>query len=254
MKESDLCENFIGPAETYGWTCYPETSGWDILMVRDDVQIGVQAKLRANIKVIAQCLPPMYWWGRKLLPNIRRKVVKRGPHYRTILVPEKTAKSTLKDMTCIGEALGLWVFTDNHFGWHLLETGSLMNPDYNWEPEEPEWVPDIILKDVVPGASSPLQCTKWKQRALKLLARALVRGEVTSADAKELDISMDFFVNRYNSDQWLVRKGRQGRFYTYELWPAANLPPSSKRPDIEHPEAFEYFVEEEKKELNNEVS
>lgn len=256
MKESDLCESFIGAAESYGWTCYPETSGWDILMVREGTQIGVQAKLRANIKVIAQCLPPMYWSSRKLHFSIRRKIVRRGPHYRTVLVPkEKTSRDTLKDMINVCQALGIWVFADEQTGWSLLQDGmSKAYEEYSWDPEEPEWIPDVVPKNVIPGASSPVQCTKWRQGALKLLARAKVFGKVTSQDAKELGVNMDLFVNRYNSDQWLVKNGRDGRFHTYELWPAANLPSSSRRPDIVNPEAFEYFVEELKKELNNEVS
>jgi hypothetical protein len=37
---------------------YPETEGWDILLVRvsDGFQIGIQAKLALNIGVINQCL------------------------------------------------------------------------------------------------------------------------------------------------------------------------------------------------------
>jgi len=33
--ESDLCKDYIEKAESTGlWTAYPETGGWDILMVR----------------------------------------------------------------------------------------------------------------------------------------------------------------------------------------------------------------------------
>jgi hypothetical protein len=251
MTETELCQNFMMAAESYGWTCYPETSGWDILLVRDEVQIGVQAKLRANVKVVAQCLPDMYWWGRKLSPSVRRTVVKRGPRFRTVLVPRKTtAYQTLRDLSNVCQALGIWVFTDDMFGWYLLEVGSAVQPDYDWQPEKPEWLPDFVPQ-VPAGAASPLQLTSWKQSALRLLARAQVRGKVTSADAKEIGVHMDLFVNRYN-DQWLVQTGKEGRFHTYELWPAAQLPAGSRRPDVQHPAAFEYFVEEAKKELSEE--
>jgi hypothetical protein len=252
MTETELCQNFIGAAESYGWTCYPETSGWDILLVRDEIQIGVQAKLRANVKVVAQCLPDMYWWGRKLSPSVRRKIVKRGPHFRTVLIPRKTtAHQTLRDLSNVCQALGLWVFTDDMFGWHLLEAGSVVQDDYHWQPEEPEWLPDFVPQ-VPAGAASPLQLTSWKQAALRLLARAQVRGKVTSADAKEIGVHMDLFVNRHASDLWLKQIGKDGRFHTYELWPALFLKPGSKRPDVQHPEAFKYFVEEAKKEMNDE--
>ena len=32
--EADLCRAFIANAEAAGWTAYPETSGWDIILER----------------------------------------------------------------------------------------------------------------------------------------------------------------------------------------------------------------------------
>ena len=52
-KESDLCAAFLASLPE-GWTAYPETAGFDILLGRevDGFQIGIQAKLRLNAKVI----------------------------------------------------------------------------------------------------------------------------------------------------------------------------------------------------------
>ena len=58
-READLCADFISIVDKTGdWICYPETAGFDILLQRkaDDVQIGVEAKLKLNAKVIARML------------------------------------------------------------------------------------------------------------------------------------------------------------------------------------------------------
>lgn len=51
-KESELCDLYIRDFNNVsGWTCYPETAGFDILVVHQDGrQIGVEAKLSLNRK------------------------------------------------------------------------------------------------------------------------------------------------------------------------------------------------------------
>lgn len=253
MQETELCKIFMEAAESYGWTCYPETSGWDILLVRDSTQIGVQAKTRANIKVVAQCLPPMFWFGRKLSPSVRRQTVRRGPTYRAVLIPSKTAHDTKKDLCDVCQALGIWVFSEDHFGWHLLEAGSTSQSDYDWQPEELEWLPDFVPV-VDAGAKSPTQLTRWKQCALRLLARAEVRGRVTSKDAKEIGVDMKVFVDRWDvQDQWLLFKEKDGRLHVYEIASRSTLGPHSKRPDVQHPEAYEHFLKEAKKDFEEDA-
>ena len=39
------------------WTSYPETEGWDLLLVREDgLQLGIEAKLALNLEVLVQAL------------------------------------------------------------------------------------------------------------------------------------------------------------------------------------------------------
>jgi hypothetical protein len=63
-SEAALCEAYVTAISTghykqgKGWTIYPETSGWDLLLVRGDgVQIGIEAKLALNPLVVSQALP-----------------------------------------------------------------------------------------------------------------------------------------------------------------------------------------------------
>jgi hypothetical protein len=79
--EAELCAAFIKWAEKQGWKSYAETAGWDILLVAaDGTQIGVQAKLRFNMKVLQQAVD-YGLWGRGI-----------GPDFRAVLVPDSGGK------------------------------------------------------------------------------------------------------------------------------------------------------------------
>src|SRR5271165_6454361 len=91
--ESGLCAAFIKAAQER-WTCYAETEGWDILAVRKDngVQLGIEAKLTLNAKVVRQALPARY----------DHAVV--GPHFRAVLVPLCAASG---EIAALCAALGI---------------------------------------------------------------------------------------------------------------------------------------------------
>lgn len=186
--EADLCAAFIawvhatsGKDRTPALTCYAETAGWDILLVAaDGTQIGVQAKQRFNLKVLAQCLPERWehWHD-------------RGPDYRAVLVPEGDSSA---DDLCA--ALGLMLFRPTRFdrGFDRIQgfSPSLRLAEHSvgwhyWSPRErcklPEFVPDVVA-----GASGPVQLTTWKVAALRIVARLDIRGYVTRADFRELQV------------------------------------------------------------------
>jgi hypothetical protein len=60
-------------------------------------------------------------------------------------------------------------------GWHY------------WSPRKRCELPDFV-PDVVAGASGPVQLTKWKVQALRLVARLEIRGHVTRQDFRTLGI------------------------------------------------------------------
>lgn len=188
--EADLCADFIKWVQTTGgksdrgqkvpvWTPYAETAGWDILLVAEDgTQIGVQAKLKFNLKVISQTIPSAWdaWHD-------------TGPDYRAILVPENDGY--VED---ICSALGITAFYART-GYHkekpdfhpLLGVDSWRASWHYWSPRKrcalPEFVPDVIA-----GASGPVQLTKWKVAALRLIARLELQGFLTSQDFRDLSI------------------------------------------------------------------
>ena len=81
-KETDLCAEFMKrvPSE---WVVYPETGGFDIVLVRkeDGFQIGVEAKLKLNGKVISQAAEYAGSWYS----------CQSGPDCRAVLVPDSAS-------------------------------------------------------------------------------------------------------------------------------------------------------------------
>lgn len=202
-KESDLCAAFIGALHET-WTAYPETGGFDILLVRaaDGFQIGVEAKLRLNAKVILQAAE-----------NSRYHYVDRpGPDCRAVLVPEAHNRelSALARMLCVTVVAhrpptrgvirsAIWpelpTLKDNHWddAWYELCPARRL--------ELPDWVPDVSA-----GASAPVALTDWKIRAIKIVITLEKRGFVTRKDFAFFKISM----SRWTQGGWLKQDGRGG--------------------------------------------
>jgi hypothetical protein len=206
--EAELCAAFIAwamgergrytPRAKSPWTAYAETAGWDLLLVATDgTQIGVQAKLRFNLKVLTQALPDSWrcWHD-------------TGPDFRAILVPDRD-----DDADRICGALGLVLFAP------LREWGDAyrFQPDlerphggawHYWSPHQrcklPAFVPDVIA-----GASGPVQLTDWKVAALRIVATLELRGHVTRADFRRHGVDP----RRWTGPSgWLERGEQPGQF------------------------------------------
>lgn len=189
--EADLCAAFIAWAKGQGLIAYPETCGWDIVMVAPDgMQIGVQAKLKFNMKVLAQAVEP--WTD-------------TGPDYRAILVPEHGGGSD------ICSALGLGVFYPHWCGKQfqpcLDRQNSYADRWHFWNPVKRLKLPDYV-PDVIAGASGPVQLTEWKIAALRITAVMEVRGFVTRADFKRYQID----IRRWATCGWMKPGERAGEW------------------------------------------
>lgn len=190
--EADLCRAFIGVVsrDHPEWVAYPETAGWDILLSRkaDGLQIGIQAKLKLNPKVVDQAIP--HW---------RRPSVV-GPDHRAVLVPA----GEQGEMTGICGLLGITVITqaESGFGPRLPELKRDWWDDdwHHWCPAKRCELPDYV-PDVEAGDSAPVQLTPWKVKAIKL-AILLEERPVTRADIKALGLSPNRWLDRYTG--WLT--------------------------------------------------
>ena len=185
-SEADLVAAWLAELRRFKhdekWTIYPETAGWDLLMVHDaGHQVGIEAKLSLNAKVLAQTLDGAHRYYRP-----------EGPDYRGVLVPRSKCQL---HMGQLARALGVGVIAfapaDRWVSWtssHLPDERDYSDGWLNWLPGErcalPGYVPDVAA-----GVASPVQLTDWKIKAIKLLIVLERRGHVTRNDMKALRIS-----------------------------------------------------------------
>lgn len=219
--EAEMCARFIAlatgvvhrpgwessrPPKPTGWISYPETAGWDILLVRerDGLQIGFEAKLRLNDHVIMQALEP-------------REPCAPGPDCRAVLVPHGTG-SELHRSIC--HRMGIQVVTIDDRGYIYPE---IPREDVEWGNSWNDAWPQMLpskrcpLPDFVPdakaGTPSPLTLTPWKIKAIKLACILERRGWVCRQDFKHLDLNHRLFV----SNRWIVTV--DGAYRRGPQWP-----------------------------------
>ncbi len=219
--EAELCNAFI-EAMPDEWTVYPETCGFDILLVHNDTghQIGIEAKLRLNAKVLVQALPS---------PDYAES---NGPDFRAILVPQ----GKKNDIAELAKHMGVTVIgivVENRlmreiknekprFGIYPdLPEFFELNPNRiepsRW-PERfddwPDWCPIAreVLPDVVPdvpcGVPGPRMLTDWKIKAIKLIIILDKFGTVSRQDFKDLALHQSL----WTSSRWLEMTGVRGHW------------------------------------------
>ncbi len=208
--ESELCDVLIKHAKENGWRVYPETSGWDILLVKD-IQIGVQAKLKDNVEVLAQAID--FGWA--------------NPDLRVVLVPKAS-----KEFHAVAKALHIYVIHGASIKWDYL-TGSgewekaidgnttldKYNKKYLTNSKKKCWVPEVEI-NVPAGVRSPKIITPWKIKAVKLCIKLNKVGYLTSRDFKAEKVSITLWV-----DKWLINSGKKlNKLTKYIKAPNAILP------------------------------
>lgn len=171
------------------WTAYPETGEWDLLLVhKTGYQVGLEAKLTLNAKVIDQALTDQHSVWRT-----------QGPDYRGVLVPDGGKQLHLHR---ICKAIGIGICTvrqpeTGRFYGSGLPSEITSNDWPNWCPAERIPLPDYI-PDVEAGHSSPVKLTEWKIRAIRLMIVLERRGFVTRDDMKKIQISPSRWTDCYN--------------------------------------------------------
>lgn len=203
LKETELCAAFISSLPK-NWVAYPETYS-DILLVRkeDGFQIGVEAKLKLNAKVITQIAEPVgYYYSTRSGPDCRAILVPEGVNYEFTQVCSFLGITVIRMSPDISRISSRYYpcLPVLHAGW----------PDTDWfefAPTERVTLPEYI-PDVVSGASSPVSLTFWKIGAIKLAITLEKQGYITRQDFKEHKISLSRWIAPGTG--WLVRddKGR----------------------------------------------
>lgn len=186
--EEELCEHLCMVARRHGYVAYVETAGFDVLLVAGDNangfrpgdQIGVQAKLRDSVEVLAQALPHSG---------------KIGPHYYAVLVPSCTYEfEKVASRLEIGVIRGLDL--DGARGARFFGRSRWKFQDHGQRC----WVPEVEVEGMRGGRKGPEQLTPWKMKAVKLCMLAEERGYLTSRDFREVEVSLERWIQK----RWLV--------------------------------------------------
>ena len=198
-READLCAAFLALVPE-GWLAYAETGAFDILLVRreDGFQIGVQAKLRLNARVLCQALEGGRASG----------ITDPNPDCRAVLVPEGAVGA---DMARICAHLGLTVLA--------VDAGraSRFSPDLPrlkqdgegrvWFEQGPSLripLPDLV-PDVIAGAPAPRKLTAWKIKAMRIAVTIEREGRVVREDFRHHKVDIRRWIAP--GSRWLVRNG-----------------------------------------------
>lgn len=186
----DQLRHVMDQRKAQDWTIYPETAGWDILLVhREGFQLGIEAKLSLNAKVLSQALAGQHY------------AEAAGPDYRAVLVPSGSCQL---HMAAIADAIGIRILRVRPWergSWY--ELGLPDEGDFQWR-EWPCWLPErrCALPDYVPdvsaGHKSPVMLTPWKIKAIRLMILLERRGRVSRGDMKALGISPTRWTDHWN--------------------------------------------------------
>lgn len=194
--EAELCDAFATYAHRVGWTVYPETAGWDLVLVyrgtprpfiQTGFQIGVEAKLRPSIELLAQ------------LARHRREL--NRPNAALALLPRWPSKT--------------YRIVANELDADVRSPPAESERDWPLRPVYRFGLGTLSLPAIVPngsgGVPNPSPLTPWREKALRMCIRLRERGEVTTKDFRELRINH----SRWVQAGWILHKGKLGRRYRY---------------------------------------
>ena len=186
-RETVLCDEFAARARASGWIVYPETGGWDLLLVHADAtQVGVQAKLRPSFDVVAQAMERTFF-----APDTH------GPDFRAVLVPTATAS-----FRAVCDELRLHVYTASHeWARHVAVPLDRLRRAVKQRHALPPIVPSWSG-----GAPSPKTLSRWRIGSLRLCALLRSRGYITGADFKAHQIDR----SRWVAAGWVHSEGDRG--------------------------------------------
>lgn len=228
VSEAALCDALAAAVRAAGWRWYPETSGWDaIAVLPDETQVGVQAKLRANVDVLAQCIPDP---AARTHPRLRP-----GVDVRAVLVPDaepafRRLATALRVVVLRGRVVrgddSEWYGYD---GVRQAETVSgasylarVVADAPRHEYSQREWLPPFE-PDLPAGVPSPRSVTPWRLAAARLCAEIRAGLTPTAKDLAERGMAL----SRWRT--WLDPiEGTRPRRYT--------LRKGTYLPDTEWPE------------------
>jgi hypothetical protein len=222
-KEADLCAAFIETVPPT-WTVYPETAGFDMVLVHSTgAQIGIEAKLRLNAKVILQAV------------DRHSRYHHPGPDFRAVLVPEAS------ELAAVCRLLGLTVLVvakvksgvtqlDCNRGKAFFSRPQLPKVeriDHHWLGDRVSWYDQapmsrLALPDYVPqvecGVPAPMTLSTWKVQAMRVCIWVERAGTIRREHFKALKIDP----SRWMTGHWLQKGPARGDWVAGPQFPAAS--------------------------------
>lgn len=211
--ENELCKAFQEWAAVKRWTCYPETDGWDLLVVdQHDQRLGIQAKLKDGPLTVSQAMECM---------------ANGSAHVGAILMPEvgdsvrRLCKvANLLVIVPVGKA------DEDGFVAFDMRLPKLKATELKPRKALPRFVPEVPA-----GVPSPRKLTAWTEKELRLEVLFHRRGGwVNTKDFQRVGLRTNQLPG------WLCRT----RSNHFEQVIASDLP--SKH----HPKAFKLAEKEMK--------
>ena len=197
-----MCAAFVENVDKRVWQAYPETGGFDLVMVhrKSGIQVGIEAKQTLNADVAKQAI------------NHMRCGPQLGPDFHAILVP-LGGNAALEEVLDLVGITTIRMRSGKHFMPQLPHDWDISsNSEFFWEsrtwhqlcPEKRIVLPDYI-PDSTAGSPSPVTLTDWKVRAIKIAILLERRGLVTTGDFDTLKISR----SRWVQNGWIspIRRG-----------------------------------------------
>lgn len=201
--EGQLVETFISTIDTSVWTIYPETANFDLVLSRkqDGFQIGIEAKLKLNTKVVCQAAD---------LATGRYGATAPGPDCRAVLVPAGKERNEYGRLLQALQIVLLRVSGRAGSPWISKALPDGPESRSEW-PEHfpatrlplPDYVPDVRA-----GIAAPTRLTLWKVKAIKLAIILDRRGYLVRRDFARLDISPSTWTQR----GWIVTGSVRGQW------------------------------------------
>jgi hypothetical protein len=170
--EKEMCEELAQRASQNNWVVYPEQGGWDLLLVRRNIQVGVQAKLRPTVKLLSQAIVS------EIYP---------GPHYRAVAVGNLDHKER-KDIIKIARICGLILIDMSlhpDYWLYAAERDKTSWRYYRHSPNKLLWTPPFVPK-LAAGVPAPITVSPWKIASVKLEMAFNKKGWVTIEDARRV--------------------------------------------------------------------
>lgn len=197
-SEAELCDAFVESAKLSDWQAYPECGNWDLLMVRDGIQVGIEAKMRCSLEVVTQAMPKRSRY--RAVPS---------PHYVGVLVPFTSPAlnevcSALKILTfdhSFMEVARMWQEHGAPSGHRPGDLRLDIKPEYVIEAPRIEL--PVVAVQTSGGRPSPKRMSKWRVSALRLCILLERRGDLSSQDfrSEKMDIT------RWRNGRWITRNG-----------------------------------------------